>query len=452
MSRLVADEDPAYLEALRAIEARGRFGIRLGLARTRALLHATGDPQAGLRGPLIGGTNGKGSVQAMVAAVLREAGLRVGQTPKPHLVSYRERIVIDGSPIAPHDFAAIVGEVLAHTDRVARRHGDPTEFEVLTVAAFSWFRRAAVDAAVVEVGLGGRLDATNAWDGGVAAITNVDLDHVAQLGGTLTAIGREKAAIIKRGDLAVTGATGEGLVPIRRRAARLDVALREVTPLATRAMDRHGLVLEHPSLGELRLALLGRHQAANASVAIATLEALAEAGLWSWDSVSVRRGLAAARWPGRLELLAGPPEVLLDGAHNEAGMQALAAALTDLRPELSAGRVTVLLGIAADKEVHAMLRELAGAASLRSARIIPTTMSSVRAMPATELAAAWRDAAASVGSGAAGSLVDQTIEPIGDWSEALDRGLQQALIDGGLLLVAGSLYLVGDVRGRLVPA
>ncbi len=222
--------DFGYDDALRALAERGRFGIHLGLGRTRALLRAMGDPQLGIRGALVGGTNGKGSVLALAGSALRAAGLRVGQTPKPHLVTYRERIEIDGRPIDAATFTRLVAEVLPLADRVARRHGEPTEFELLTAVVFRHFAEADLDVALVEVGLGGRLDATHAWDGGVAAITNVDLDHTDRLGPTIAAIAREKAPIIERGDRAVTGATGEALAIIARRARRLDVPLVEVRP------------------------------------------------------------------------------------------------------------------------------------------------------------------------------------------------------------------------------
>ncbi|HEU0243560.1 MAG TPA: hypothetical protein VFQ75_06605, partial [Candidatus Limnocylindrales bacterium] len=171
-----------YAEALAAIETRGRYGIRLGLGRVRALLRELGNPQLGVRGALVAGTNGKGSVIALASSALRAAGYRVGETPKPHLVTYRERIVVDGRPIEPAAFASLVGEVLPLADRVARRLGPPTEFELLTAVMFLHFARSGLDLALVEVGLGGRLDATNAWDGGVAVLTNVGLDHTAQLG------------------------------------------------------------------------------------------------------------------------------------------------------------------------------------------------------------------------------------------------------------------------------
>ena len=196
----------SYAEALTALESRGRFGIRLGLARTRALLAGLGHPERSFRGALIAGTNGKGSVLALTGSALSAAGYRVGETPKPHLVTYRERLQIGGVPVDRDTFAKLAGDVLALADRVARRHGDPTEFELLTAITFLWFAEAGIDLAVVEVGLGGRLDATHAWDGGVAAVTNIALDHTDRLGTTIEAIAKEKAAIIMRGDRAVTGA------------------------------------------------------------------------------------------------------------------------------------------------------------------------------------------------------------------------------------------------------
>jgi dihydrofolate synthase/folylpolyglutamate synthase len=421
-----------------------------------------GSPERESRGPLIGGTNGKGSAQAIVAACLAAGGYRVGQTPKPHLVSYRERIVIDGRPIAPTDFAGLVAEVLEVADHVAPRLGPPTEFEVLTVAALTWFVRRDVDVAVVEVGLGGRLDATNAWDGGVAAITNVDFDHMAQLGPTLTAIGREKAAIIKPGDLAVTAADGEGLAVIRRRARRLRVSLDEVTPPTVLAMDRHGLQLRDPELGELRLALVGRHQAANAGLAFGVLRALDRAGIASVTPEAIRAGCAAVRWPGRMELMrprGGPGqgvEVLLDGAHNAAGAAALAAALDEIRPSLAPGRPSLLLAMMADKEVAKVVAALAGSATLREARVVSTAVDVPRALDPATLAAAWsggpadREPASMGGDRGrhGGGSVD--VEAVLGCAVALERALELARAAGGPLIVAGSLYLVGEVRGRLL--
>jgi dihydrofolate synthase/folylpolyglutamate synthase len=449
-----------YREAVAALQARGRFGIRLGLGRTRALLRILGEPQLGVRGALIGGTNGKGSVQALVSAALRASGARVGQTPKPHLVSYRERILVDGAPIAAADFVGVMKEVLAAADRVPRQLGDPTEFELVTAAAFTWFASTGITTGVVEVGLGGRLDATNAWDGGAAAITNVDWDHMEYLGNTLPAIAREKAAIIKRGDRAVTGAVGDALAVIRRRARRLGVPLDVVEPLDVVSMDRGGLVLEDAALGSLRVGLLGRHQGANVAVALRTVAALEAAGLAIVSDAALREGFGTARWPGRMELLVidaaggarpappGPPkpgstDLVLDGAHNAAGAAALAAAIDELRPSLSPGRPTLLLGILRDKQVAAMTEALARSKGLGDARVIATSVPGTpRALKAVDVAAAWTAAA----QGRGGTSTVRAIESVDD---ALKTAVELALAADGPLIVAGSLYLVGHVRGKL---
>ena len=333
-----------YAQALEAIEARGRYGIRLGLGRVRALLRAMGDPELAVRGALVAGTNGKGSVIALAGCALRAAGYRVGETPKPHLVTYRERIVVDGRPIAAADFARLVDEALPAADRIARRLGPPTEFELLTAVMFRHFAEVDLDVALVEVGLGGRLDATNAWDGGVAVLTNVGLDHTDRLGPTIAHIAREKAAIVKRGDVAVTGADGEALAIVRRRCARLGVPLAVAPPAPILGWSRDAITLELPRLGAADVGLRGRHQASNAAVADGLLDALELAGIASVPPEARRRGYAAARWPGRLELVTArvpgsgeAREVLLDGAHNPDGARALAQALDDLRPHLAGG-------------------------------------------------------------------------------------------------------------------
>lgn len=426
-----------YHEALVALAARGRFGIHLGLGRTRALLAALGDPQRSLRGALVGGTNGKGSVLALAGSALRAAGLRVGQTPKPHLVSYRERVEVDGHPISLEDFTRHVDAVLAVSDRVARRHGEPTEFELLTAVVFRHFAEAGIDVALVEVGLGGRLDATHAWDGGVAAVTNVTLDHMDRLGPTIAAIAREKAAIIEPGDRAVTGAEGEALAIIRRRAQRVGAPLTAVVPAPIVDWDRDGLTVELPRLGQTRVGLRGRHQAANVAVADAVLDALDEAGIARADDGARRHGYASAVWPGRLELVARDGvDILLDGAHNPAGAAALAQAIDDLRPHLAPGPLTLVMAAMADKDVDGIIDALAGAAALLGATVIATTVDTARAMTPDDLAARWRARAPRVA----------TVESVADPIDALEHGVAR----GGTVVVAGSLYLVGAVRGHLV--
>jgi dihydrofolate synthase / folylpolyglutamate synthase len=426
-----------YGAAVHALAERGRFGIRLGLGRTRALLRELGEPQRAVRGALVAGTNGKGSVLALAGAALQAAGYRVATTPKPHLVSYRERLQIDGRPVDPVTFARLVDEVLPAADRVARRHGEPTEFELLTAIVFRWFAEQRPDVALVEVGLGGRLDATHAWDGGVAAITNVALDHMEQLGPTIEAIAREKAAIIERGDVAVTGATGSALAIVRRRAARVGAPLAIVPPAPLLGWDRNGIEVELARLGRTQVGLRGRHQAANVAVADAVLDALEAAGIATTPGPARRTGFGRAVWPGRLELIrANATDVLLDGAHNPAGSEALAQAVDDLRPFLEPGRLTLLTATMADKDVEGLIGGLARSPSLAEARVIATSLDAPRALPAEELAERWRKL-----------VPGASVEAVADPLVALDRALGDT---HGPVVVAGSLYLVGAVRGRLV--
>ena len=433
-----------YDEAVAALRSRGRFGISLGLARIEALLDELGNPHRRLRGALVGGTNGKGSVVALARSALQEAGLRIGTMPKPHLVSYRERIAIDGRPISREDFAAAMAAVMPAIDHVTDRLGPPTEFEALTAAAFQHLAGAGIDLALVEVGLGGRLDATNVIDAGVAAITNVQHDHEKLLGSTLAAIGAEKAAIIKRGNLAVTGALGRGLPPILRRCGEVGAELRRAGPKQEyQATLRHagwdGIVVDATRRGaplaDLQVGLLGGHQAVNAAVALALLDALVEDAernriRLALDEQAIRRGFAAASWPGRLELLRATPigPVLLDGAHNPAGARALARALS----ELGMRHFPLVLGAMRGKRVAAVLRALAPL----DPQPIFTRVADPGAMPPDALLARWRR----IGSGGRTSpSPEKAVHAAMDLRTAPDQPV----------VVAGSLYLVGAVRGML---
>jgi dihydrofolate synthase/folylpolyglutamate synthase len=425
-----------YRQAVAALTERGRFGISMGLERVERLMAEGDHPERGLRGALVGGTNGKGSVVAMTRSVLAAAGYRVGTMPKPHLVSYRERIAVDGEPLAPAEFAAAVARVLPAIDRVAAEVGPPTEFEALTAAAITELARREVDVAVVEVGMGGRLDATNVLDLGVAAITNVQHDHEAHLGSTLAVIGGEKAHIVKRGNLAVTGASGRGLRPILDRSAALDVPLRRVgsrqayrAHLVSATWDGITVDARTPNglLRGLRVGLLGGHQAENLAVTLALLDALA--GRWgvSVEEAHLRAGLAAARWPGRMELLEGAAlglgRILLDGAHNPAGAAALAAALADL----GLRRPTIVFGAMRAKDVRGVLRALAPL----EPRFVFTRVDDPGAADPAALADAWS------GLGGGASLT------------APDPRAALAVATGDPVVVAGSLYLVGAVRGMI---
>jgi dihydrofolate synthase/folylpolyglutamate synthase len=427
-----------------ALRSRGRFGISLGLERIEALLDELGHPERGLRGALIGGTNGKGSVVAMARTVLQEAGLRIGTMPKPHLVSYRERIAIDGRPISRERFTAALAAVTPAIERVSSRLGPPTEFEALTAAAFRELAEARVDLALVEVGLGGRLDATNVLDGGVAAITNVQHDHERLLGSTLAAIGGEKAAIIKRGNLAVTGAQGRGLAPILARCDEVGASLRRAgrgqlyhAALVDTAWD--GIVVDATrpagALPGLRVGLLGGHQAANAAVALGLLDALVEDAQrdgvpMRLDEAAIRRGFAAARWPGRLELLTETAfgSVLLDGAHNPAGARALARSLGELRMS----HFPLVFGAMRGKRVAAVLRALAPL----DPRPVFTRVEDPGAIPAEELLRRWQRLGHRGRTGR-------------DPETALRQAAEMRHSPAQPVVVAGSLYLVGAVRGML---
>lgn len=405
-----------------------------------------GHPERALRGALVAGTNGKGSVVAMVRSVLNAAGLRVGTMPKPHLVSYRERIAIDGEPLSAEDFAAAVARVLPAIDRVAAEIGPPTEFEALTAAAIAELARRQIDLAVVEVGMGGQLDATNVLDLGVAVITNVQRDHERYLGRTLAAIGGEKAAIIKTDNLAVTGASGRGLRPVLDRCAALGVPLRRAGPRQAYRADLleagwDGIVIDAVtpggSLRELHIGLLGGHQAQNAAVALAVLDALHDDGerrgeALTPDEEAVRRGMAGVRWSGRLELLnaahLGLGRVLLDGAHNPAGAAALAAALR----ELGLRQPALVLGAMRGKRIHALLRALAPL----EPRPVFTRVDDAGALPPATLLRAWRRVAPGAHPGRTAATPHEALT----MAAGMRRGDEP-------IVVAGSLYLVGAVRG-----
>jgi dihydrofolate synthase/folylpolyglutamate synthase len=358
-------------------------------------------------------------------------------------------VQIDGQPLAPLPFAQAVARALDAADQIEERVGPATEFEILVGAIFEALRQEEITTAIVEVGLGGRLDATHAWDGGVAVVTNVGLDHQQYLGDTIEAIAKEKAAIIVRGDRAVIGATERGgaLDVIRHRSQRVGAPFTIARAGAIRSLGRDGIEVELEGRGAVRVGLLGRHQGANAAVAAATLDALRDAGIASVSDDELRTGFAAARWPGRMEQIpnafgAGDErDLLLDGAHNEDGAAVLAAALVDLAPHLrnatgAQGTPPVLLlAVMADKSVAEVCAAFARSPTLRTAHVICTSVGDVRSLPPEQLASAVRAAGL-------GSQVEIAAAPI----EALQVAAQRS----GPIIAAGSLYLVGAVRGELM--
>jgi len=424
-----------YQESLDYLTSLGRFGIKLGLERTEALLHELGDPQDLFQGVLVAGTNGKGSVCAMVASVLQAAGYRVGLMPKPHLISYTERIQVDQRPIRQDDFAALLTELQPAINRVAADLGPPTEFEILTSAALYYFARAGIDLLVCEVGLGGRLDSTNVLDLGVSVITNIALDHTQYLGSTLEAIASEKAGILKPDSIAITGAQPAALAVIEAAAQKQQIPLLRLgQEIELSAIDKDwaGVVatVTTPagSYRDLRIPLLGMHQAENAALAVAAVDALRSRG-WEISDGALRDGLARTRWPGRLEVIDRNPIVLVDGAHNPAGLQRSLAAVQKLAKDR---QLVIVFGAMKDKDLPTMLAEL-------------------RAMDAPVIFSAidWHRAAAPAELAAQFGAPAETAETSG---EALDRARRRAS-STGIVLVCGSLYLVGEAmtatRARL---
>ena len=416
-----------FQAAVARISAPGRFRVKMGLERTQALLAELGHPEAGLRGALVTGTNGKGSTCAFLASILAAAGLRAGTMPSPHLKSYTERVQVDGVPIDEDEFAEALDAIEPALAAVATRLGEATEFEVLTALALNWLGP-RVDRLVIEVGMGGRLDTTNVLDLGVAVVTNVALDHTRHLGATVEAIAAEKAAIVKPGDACLTAAEGPALAVVEARCREVGASLWRLgkeLELQWRwrgwegsEIDLRGPGFEHRGL---RVPLAGSFQPANAALAVAAAHALGDA-----TSEAVRKGLAATRWPGRLEVVAGSPRVLLDGGHNPEGLHRLAG---DLEHLLAGERAPVVVfGAMSDKDLPAMLAELR---RLRPPVVLFTRAASAgeRAADPAALAAAW---------GAGGRVVEPA-------AEALAEARAGAGAEG-TVLVCGSLYLVGELR------
>ena len=414
--------------ALRYLDARARFGMKFGLETMRALMEALGHPERAAPALLVAGTNGKGSVVAYLDAALRASGLRIGRYTSPHLVRVHERIVVAGRPISERALDRAIARISAAAERLIARGAipaQPTYFEALTAAAFLHFRDRRVDVAVLEVGLGGRLDATNVSDPLVAAIVSIDLDHEAFLGTTLARIAREKAGVLRPGRETILGPLEPAARQAIARAARKRRA--RVVDSLTGARWREtssGLELRTPERVYRGLRPLpGTHQRANLAVAVRVLEAARRAGVpVALDAVA--RGVERVAWPGRLQWVEAHPRRLLDGAHNPAAARALARYLEGVP------RFVLVFGVMRDKDIRGMaeaLFPLAGA-------IVLTTPESRRAASPAEIARR---------SGALARGARRVKSP----RRALALARRLAGRDG-TVVVAGSLYLVGALLPR----
>jgi dihydrofolate synthase/folylpolyglutamate synthase len=407
-----------------------RFGMKFGLENITRLCEALDHPERAFRSIVVAGTNGKGSVTVMVETALRAAGYRAARYTSPHLTRLEERFVIDGEEVRTEALRDAVGRVQAGVESLTI-DPPPTFFECTTAAAFELFRRAAIDIAVLEVGLGGRLDATNVVAPIATAITSIDFDHQAQLGNSLESIAREKAGIIKPRVPVVCG-------PLPAEAERVvrETCVERGAPLvfatdAVRLVEREPSTVDvrtaRRSLDGVRLALPGRHQRDNAAVAVGLLDELDRTGVQVPDE-AVRAGLSRAKWPARLERFrAGETDVLLDAAHNPAGARALAAYLR----EIGWTDVTLLFGAMHDKDVRSMLAALVPLC----ARVVCTTAPNPRAMSAAELAAIAAEVAAA----------PVPVHAVADPASALAHARRP----GGPVVVAGSIFLIGPLRDIL---
>jgi dihydrofolate synthase/folylpolyglutamate synthase len=420
------------VEPLQYLLSLEKFGIKFGLANITTLAAALGNPQAHFKSILVAGTNGKGSVTAMTDCALRSSGVKVGRYTSPHLVSLEERFAIDGRPVDGAVLVALIGEVRSVIDHLLETgslESPPTFFEVTTAIAFELFRRAHVDAAVLEVGLGGRLDSTNVVQPVAAAITSIDFDHEQYLGNTLAAIAAEKAGVIRRDIPVVVG-------PVAPEAREVIAAMCELAGASfveadagvrvesTNEAGRTSIRLATPrrDYGEVKLGLRGDHQVPNALVAVRLLEELERT--FPITAAAITAGIRDVHWPGRLQMieLPGGRRVLLDAAHNPAGAWALARYLQREFP----GPLPMVFGAVRDKDVTLMLKALLPAAS----RMIMTEPATARAHSADDLASMARRLSPA-------AAID--IEP--DPARALERAWSHCPV----ACAAGSIFLVGNL-------
>ena len=414
------------------------LGSNLGLERIKSLLAALGNPQGELVTVHIAGSNGKGSTAAMVASILTAAGYRVGLYTSPHLNSYRERFQINGQEISAADLNELLAQISQAAQRVTRETDQehPTEFEVLTAAALQYFNRMQVDLAIMEVGLGGRLDATNVITPLVTIITHIALEHTTVLGNTLAEVAREKAGIIKAGVPVVSSHQDPEVAVViaevcRRQGAELSMVGRDIHK-GEISLDAAGILCNPRGKNwhykNLRVTLLGRHQAENTATALAAIDILREKGYFITEK-NVRQALGHLSWPARMEVLGTEPVLLLDVAHNPDGARVLGEAVKSHFP---GRRVIMVFGALSDKDVKSMASILGPLCEV----VILTRPDSPRALEPKAALPLFQDQVPVV-------LVEEGI------GKALELARQNARATD-LILVCGSFYMVGAARECIV--
>jgi dihydrofolate synthase/folylpolyglutamate synthase len=414
--------------AFHQLYQRTAHGIKPGLDIISALLEDLGHPERTFPYVHVAGTNGKGSVCAMVESILRHAGYRTGLYTSPHLVDFNERFKLNGAPASTAELMPILERVVD----IESATRPATFFECTTAMAFEWFRRQGVEWGIMETGMGGRWDATNVHVPAVCAITQIGLDHMNYLGGTIEMIAAEKAGIIKSGVPVVIGDLDEEpREVILRQAAMLGapvVDAMQSVRIERRSMSWAGQKIKIASAEcdyrSIQLPLLGDHQIANCAIAVAVVETLAALGRIQLEPEQVEQGLARVQWPGRLQVLSREPVMVLDVAHNPSGARALMKALKRLAGDIPIGMVT---GFLEDKDVEGCLRVFQSGAT----RFWAVSIEAERGLSADQLV------------GRARSLgVEMRAVSL---SGALDEARAWALQEGGMVCIAGSLYLAGMV-------
>jgi len=420
-------------QSLEKLFRRNLHTMKLDLEPMRALLGELGNPHQRLVCIHIAGSNGKGSVAAMLESILRAQGYRTGLYTSPHLLRFNERIQINRQPVADDDLVALIAEV----ERAAARlpglgHRDVTFFEFTTALAFLYFARRGIDVAVIETGMGGRLDATNLIVPAVSIITSISLEHVAYLGDTLAKIAAEKAGIIKRGRPVVVGALPPEAIEVIQQKARADNApVRMASDLINAqprppSLDGQKAVFSsaHMDYGTIRIGLSGIHQVGNASTAITACECLdREIGL-PVSTEAIKKGLAGVAWPARLQMLESDPPVILDGAHNPEAAHALAVWLRKVSGKKPVGMIASFLN---DKDPRGFMMEFDRL--VRRVWLVP--VESERAMPVHEIRRRMEHLA--------------QIEEAGGLEDAIKAARAWARSEGGVVVITGSLYLAGEV-------
>lgn len=421
-----------YKEAMDFIHGTHKFGSKLGLDTIRQLLELMDNPHKKLKFVHVAGTNGKGSTVAFTSSILRQAGYRVGVYTSPSIQRFSERIRINEEEISEDAIATIAGDIKYRIDLLLKNGGEhPTEFEIVTALALRYFCEMSCDVVILEVGLGGRFDATNVIDTPlVSVITTINYDHMDRLGDTLEEIAFQKAGIIKEGGDVILYPQKDSVEQVFREVCiqkHANLNRVDFSNLRILKYDMDGQVFDFDRYKSLEIKLLGEHQAKNAALSLKVVELLTRKGYYVTEE-HIRKGLLNAKWPGRLEVLSRKPVVIIDGAHNPEGAQVMVNALKKYFP---GRRITFIMGVMADKEYEEIIKVVMPIAE----RFITVAPLVSRALPADKLADTIKKYCSDV-------TVGYSVE------DALRKSMERAG-ENGIVCAFGSLYYIGEIRSLM---